>query len=104
MSQLETYYTVQEVAESLRLHPSTVRRMFDGVPGVLCLEVPSLRGKRRKVTRRIPESALSRWLQLHSAGNAEEVQPRRRRVEKTLVRRNKRSVVPLGGLDGGVAE
>ena len=98
----ERHYTVSEVADLLQLSENMVRSLFRDVPGVLRISTPRLASKRPYTTVRIPESVLASWHDSHS-GRAAEVQPRRRLVKQTLVRRNERSIVPLRGLDGGVA-
>jgi hypothetical protein len=55
------YWTVQEVAELLRVHPTTVTRMFEDTPGVLKLNRKrALRGRTPHVTLRIPDALLQR--------------------------------------------
>jgi excisionase family DNA binding protein len=51
--ELETYYTIREVAEHLNLHHNTVRR------ACWCGELPYKRVGR---TVRIPKSAIEKWL------------------------------------------
>lgn len=100
---IESHYTVREVAERLKLSETTVRTLFSGLDGVVCIERPRLRHKRPYTTLRISESALADWYSRHSGLRPTEVQPVRRGVEKTLVARRKGGVVPLSGADGGVA-
>jgi len=104
-SATEKHYTPAEVGKMLHLSPSTVRDVFDGLPGVLVIKRPGIQGRKQPYTTlRISESALAAWYDRHASGSAGKVQPVGRRVEKTLVRRNKRSVVAFRGADGGVAE
>ena len=55
-----SYWTVGEVAELLRLHSSTVIRMFQDEPGVLKLNNKRLSRGRPHVTLRIPDALLQR--------------------------------------------
>ncbi len=57
---LERHLTVVEVAQMWGLHRSTIERIFYEEPGVLKLERPETRRKRRYVTMRIPESVVGR--------------------------------------------
>ncbi len=64
----ERHLTVVEVAEIWRLHRSTIERIFYDEPGVLKIERPETRRKRRYVTMRIPESVVARVHErLHAA-------------------------------------
>lgn len=56
---LETF-TVAQVASLLSLSPDTIRRMFANEPGVIPLGDEHPRGKRRRVTLRIPRAVLER--------------------------------------------
>lgn len=104
-SATEQHYTPKEVGAMLNLSPSTVRDLFDGLPGVLRIERPRLRTKRAYTTLRISQSALDAWYARHAGGGLRrKVQTVGGRVEKTLVGRNKRGVVALSGPDGGVAK
>jgi hypothetical protein len=61
---LEKHYTVSEVAELWGWSGNTVRKLFRDEAGVLQSNIPSLmRGKKRNVSLRIPESVL---LRVHS--------------------------------------
>jgi hypothetical protein len=63
-SALEPHYSVQVLAELWRLDESTIRRMFEDVPGVLRIGTERRRGgKREYVTLRIPASIASREYQ-----------------------------------------
>lgn len=53
----EAFYTVKEVAERWKVSPNTVRRAFDGKPGVLRFGKQA-KGKRRYQTIRISAGAL----------------------------------------------
>lgn len=57
----ETYYTVAEVAERLKLNEETVRRLFINEPGVVVICFPR-RGRRVYRTLRIPGDVLVRVL------------------------------------------
>jgi len=57
VSSLEPHYSVQVLAELWRLDESTIRRIFEAVPGVLRLGNEKRRsGKREYFTLRIPAS------------------------------------------------
>lgn len=55
---IEEYFTPAEVAGVLKVHTSTIIRMFQDDPGVLKISTPR-RGKRPKVLLRIPKSHLA---------------------------------------------
>jgi len=57
----ERHYAVCDIADLWGLSPDMVRKLFEGEPGVVVIghEAP-IRGKRRYVTLRIPESVLER--------------------------------------------
>ncbi len=63
----QPHFTPSELAEMWGMHPSTVRRLFEAVPGVLKLSVSGSRGSRRYVSLRIPESVAEAWYREHSA-------------------------------------
>lgn len=101
----DRHYTPKEVGQLLNLSASTVRDLFDGLPGVLRIERPRLRTKRAYTTLRISQSALDAWYARHAGGGLSgKVQAVGGRVQKTLVGRDKRGVVTLSGPDGGVAK
>ena len=56
---LERHFTVGDLAQMWKIDQSTVRRIFDREPGVLCITTGE-RNKRRYETRRIPESVAER--------------------------------------------
>jgi hypothetical protein len=56
----ERHYTPEELANLWSLSADTVRRLFEREPGVLLIERPRLRGRRRYRTLRIPESVAAR--------------------------------------------
>jgi hypothetical protein len=56
--ELETYYTVAEVAEAWSLSPNTVRRLFEGLPGVIQVGRAESTTKRRCLTICIPRRLL----------------------------------------------
>ncbi len=63
-SSLEPHYSVQVLAELWRLDESTIRRIFEGAPGVLRLGNERRRsGKREYFTLRIPASVAEREYQ-----------------------------------------
>jgi hypothetical protein len=57
---LEPHYSIQEVAEIWGLCENSVRELFKNEPGVVKLERPRPRHKRRYITVRIPLSVLER--------------------------------------------
>ena len=57
----ETFLTVAEVAERLKLNEETVRRLFLNEPGVVVICFPR-RGRRVYRTLRIPEKVFQRVL------------------------------------------
>jgi hypothetical protein len=57
----ETFLTVAEVAERLKLNTETVRRLFLSEPGVVVICFPR-RGRRVYRTLRIPEGIFQRVL------------------------------------------
>lgn len=61
---LPRYLTVKQVGESLGYSDDTVRRIFWDYPGVLKIAKgpETLRGKRKYVALRIPESALRSYI------------------------------------------
>ena len=56
--ELEKYYTVAGVAEAWSLSPNTVRRLFEGLPGVIQIGRAESTTKRRYLTTRIPRRLL----------------------------------------------
>jgi hypothetical protein len=58
---LEPHYTLPQVAEAWGVSTDTVRRMFEGEPGVLVIEpAPGRYSRRRYRTLRIPASVAER--------------------------------------------
>jgi hypothetical protein len=58
---LEPHFTLAQVAEAWSVSTDTVRRMFEGEPGVLVIEPPAGRFSRRRYrTLRIPASVAER--------------------------------------------
>ena len=55
----ETYLTVTDVAERLKINEDTVRRLFLNEPGVLVICFPR-RGRRLYRTLRIPQAVFER--------------------------------------------
>src|SRR5437016_404986 len=55
----EQLYTVNEIAEQLKLSPNQVRKVFGSEPGVIDLSEPQYFGRRRRILR-IPASVLKR--------------------------------------------
>jgi AraC-like DNA-binding protein len=54
------FYTVAEVAGLLNLSSDTIRRLFTDEPGVIALGEEHPRGKRKRVTLRIPREVVER--------------------------------------------
>ena len=52
----ERHFSVGTLAELWAYSPDTVTKMFADVPGVLKVGTPAGRGKRPRLTMRIPES------------------------------------------------
>lgn len=57
---MERHYSVFEIAKIWNLSHMTVRRLFDGEPGVLAFGSEETRYGRKRTTLRIPESVLIR--------------------------------------------
>jgi len=57
---LETHYTPDALGELWGLSADTVRRLFEREPGVLLIERPKTKTKRRHRTMRIPASVAQR--------------------------------------------
>jgi hypothetical protein len=57
----ERHFTPKELAELWRLDESTIRRIFQDVPGVMKIGSIGRRNKRDYVTLRIPASAAARF-------------------------------------------
>lgn len=56
----EPVFTADELAERLKLHPATIRRMFIDEPGVIRLGHAGLRGKKQYYSLRIPANVVQR--------------------------------------------
>ena len=56
----ERHYTMQDIAELWKLSETMVRDLFRDEPGVLKVERPRTRFKRRYTTIRVPETVLYR--------------------------------------------
>jgi hypothetical protein len=56
----ERHYGPAEVAELWHFDVETIRRLFQNETGVLVLESPIKKGRRRYTTLRIPQSVLER--------------------------------------------
>jgi Fic family protein len=57
--ELEQHYTVAEISEAWALSRNTVRRYFERLPGVIHLDRPETKTKRKYVTLRIPAHILN---------------------------------------------
>jgi hypothetical protein len=53
-------FTVAEIASLWKLSRDTIQRMFEDEPGVIALGEKNPRGKRKRVTLRIPRSVMNR--------------------------------------------
>lgn len=60
LASAESHYSPNEVAKLWHFNVETVRRLFQDEPGVLVLQAPFKKGKRRYTTIRIPQSVLER--------------------------------------------
>jgi uncharacterized protein (DUF4415 family) len=99
-----THLTPAEIADQLKISVDTVRSIFGEMPGVVKIERPRANRKARPyVTLRIPAPVFEEWHRQHSGGWQAEVESRRRRVQKPLMARNERRVMPLSSADRGVA-
>jgi hypothetical protein len=58
----EEVFTSDEVAKLMKLHPSTIRKMFVDEPGVLRFGHPGDRGRSQYFSLRIPSSVVERVL------------------------------------------
>jgi Fic family protein len=54
------YYRASDLAQILNLSEDTIRRMFEDEPDVIVLGDKNPRGKRRRLTLRIPKSVFDR--------------------------------------------
>ena len=66
---IEQHYTVQDIADRLRLSTDKVRELFEDDPAVVKIGERNSGRKRRYVTLRIPHSAVERALRRLSAGS-----------------------------------
>jgi hypothetical protein len=57
---IQENFTVAEVASMWRLSPDTIQRLFEEEPGVVVLGNKNPRGKRKRITLRIPRSVMDR--------------------------------------------
>ena len=56
----EQFFTPDELAKLLKLHPSTIRRLFLDEPGVVRYGHAGLRGRKQYFSLRIPASVVQR--------------------------------------------
>lgn len=56
----ERHYSPAEIADRWNLDVETIRRLFQSEPGVVALQSPIKKGRRRYTTLRIPETVLER--------------------------------------------
>ena len=54
------FYTIDDVAEKLKLDKRTVLALFEEAPGTICIERPTTMNKRRYRTFRIPHHVFER--------------------------------------------
>jgi hypothetical protein len=59
-SATKDFYTVAEVAALLSLSPDTIRRWFADEAGVIAIGEEHPRGKRKRITLRIPREVVER--------------------------------------------
>lgn len=64
----ETHFSPSDLAKLWRLSVDTIRKLFDGEPGVLVIGERNPRQKRRYLTLRIPESVAARVHRRFSGG------------------------------------
>jgi hypothetical protein len=57
---IQTDFTVAQIASMWQLSTDTIQRMFEDEPGVVVLGNKNPRGKRKRVTLRIPRSVMER--------------------------------------------
>lgn len=77
---LERHFSVKELAATWGLSEQMVRRMFEHRDDVLKIAGPSLVGKRRYTTLRIPESVVARVYNDGAGGFLAELKRTRRAV------------------------
>ena len=71
---IEKHFTVSQIAELGGIGESTVRRLFEDMPGVLRISQPVIQQRKRrpKVTLRVPASLLDRaheqWSRVSRSG------------------------------------
>jgi hypothetical protein len=53
-------FTVAQIASLWQLSPDTIQRIFQDEPGVIPLGNPNSRGKRKRITLRIPRVVMER--------------------------------------------
>jgi hypothetical protein len=81
---IERHYSVQQIADMWNLSAASVRRLFEGQPGVIALSMPRLQKNRKHkphVLLRIPASVVKRLHEQWSAGFRLEVKPGRRIIK-----------------------
>jgi hypothetical protein len=61
-----TDFTVAQIASMWQLSTDTIQRLFEDEPGVIALGNKNPRGKRKRVTLRIPRSVMERVKKLRS--------------------------------------
>lgn len=78
----EQHYSIHEIAELWGLSANTIRRIFDGVPGVLRISYPRIFGRDAKraprTVLRIPASLLEAAHEQRSCGLRPEIKRGRR--------------------------
>ena len=59
-------FTVSEIASSWKLSTDTIQRIFEDEPGVVVLGNKNPRGKRKRLTLRIPRAVMERVKKVRS--------------------------------------
>lgn len=80
-SAFEKHYTTKEISELWGLSEQTVRRVFEFRDDVLKIKGPTITGRRRYVTIRVPASVLARVHNERSRGLLSELQCSRRSIK-----------------------
>ena len=64
----QTDFTVVQIASMWQLSTDTIQRLFEDEPGVIALGNKNPRGKRKRVTLRIPREVMMRIKKRRSIG------------------------------------
>jgi hypothetical protein len=68
----EAVFTAEELAQTKKVHPSTIRRLFLDEPGVIRFGSGRRRGRRQYYTIRIPQSVAERVFRRMTVGECQE--------------------------------